>query len=296
MKPLTKLATTLLKLSGVFIAFGYISLKAHLAVLGVPWDSPLGVERCLAEAYQLVLAAINPVLSYVPFASVLVAVVALIIGLAPRIKRLAPLRERTESWLKEIRISWKIPALLILITVIVCYPMLLRDVDFALTAQFVGPLTGFSYYYMQGFFSVLILICLLTYGGYGSFGDDFQQLNQTTRIFWRVAVFSVTVLLFFAPVVYGTLWHPMQYPTVRVALKGSQTIQCGVLVFKGDSDVLLWRAASRRGELLTIPNGEIHTLVAGPDSDIRKWIKQAIDTGEAKPDCSELPDPPTEGH
>lgn len=295
MKPLTKLATTLLKLSGVFIAFGYIFQKAHLAVLGVPWDSPLGVERCLAEAYQLVLAVINPVLSYIPYLTIFLVVVTFLVGITPKVGRLAPLRQRTELWLKEIRTSWKLPALLILITVLVCYPILLRDVDFALTAHLVGPLTGFSYYYMQGFFSTLILICLLTYGGYGSFGDDFQQLDQTTRICWRVAVFSVTVSLFFAPVVYGTLRHPMQYPTVRVALKGSQTTQCGVLILKGDNEVLLWRAASRRGELLIIPNAEIHTLVAH-DSDIRKWIEQAIDTGASKPDCTDLSDPPTESH
>jgi hypothetical protein len=34
MKTLTKIAATLLGLSGVFIAFGYISLKAHLRILG----------------------------------------------------------------------------------------------------------------------------------------------------------------------------------------------------------------------------------------------------------------------
>src|ERR1700751_2088254 len=118
MKPLTKLATSLLKLTGLFIAFGYISLKAHLAVLGIPWDSPLGVERCLGEAYQLVLAAISPVLSYVPYLTLLLVVVALLIGMAPRVKRLASLRERTESWLKETITSWKPPAVLILITVL----------------------------------------------------------------------------------------------------------------------------------------------------------------------------------
>ena len=284
----------------MFIAFGYISLKAHLAVLGVPWDSPLGVERCLAEAYQLVSAVIGPILAYVPeltlLAVVVVVVGGLIIELTSRIQRLARLRKRTESWLNEIQTSWKIPVLLILIAVLQFYPMVLRDVDFAQTAHFVGSLTGFSYYYMQGFFSALVFVCLLTYAGYGSFGDNFQLLSSAARTCWRVAVFSVTLLLFFAPVVYGTLWHPMRYPTVRVALKGSQTIQCGVLVLKGDNEVLLWRAARRRGELLTIPNGEIHTLVAGHESDIRVWIKQAIDTGKTKPDCTELSDPPTEGH
>lgn len=42
-----------------------------------------GVERCLAEAYQLVLAVINPVLSYVLYLTILLVVVTFLIGITP---------------------------------------------------------------------------------------------------------------------------------------------------------------------------------------------------------------------
>ena|SRR6266850_2433711 len=89
--------------------------------------------------------------------------------------------------------------------------------------------------------------CALRPGGlYDGFAPEaFQGLDQSVRVSWRVAAASVAVLLFLAPVFYGTLWHPMRYPTIKVSMKGSQTVQCGMLILGGDSDLLLWRATAR---------------------------------------------------
>jgi hypothetical protein len=297
MKTLTKLALTLLKLSGVFVAFGYISLKAHLNVLGIPWDYPLGVERCLAEAYQLAVETIAPILPRLPRLTVWAAVVCVLVGIVSRWKRLKSLYPPMDKFFRKLRSGWVLPAILILLASLAFYPLMLRDVDFALTAHFVGPITGFSYYHMPGLFSALVVLCLVIYGIYDSFGaEGFQSLTRSARICWRIVAALVALFLFFAPVVYGTLWHPMRYPVIKVSLKGSQPVQCGVLILRGDTDILLWRAAQGRGELLTIPSGEIHAFTAGADEDIRKWVEKAMDSGGPSPDCSQISDPPTDSH
>jgi len=289
-----RLASTLLKFTGVFVAFGYVSLKSHLAVLGVPFDASLGVERYLAEAYQLAIGVINPVLRYLPGAMTTLAAAVIVVGLG---SRLVPrrLRERAHTSFCNMRRSALSPAFLILAAAAL-YPLALRDVPFTLTAPFVGPLNGYSYFHLPQFFTALLLICGATFLAYDGFSaDEWAQLTPAVRLCWRAAAVTVAVLLCFAPVIYGTLWHPMDYPTVRISMKDGTAVECGVLLLKTDS-FMLWRADHRAGELLSVPISEAHAYTQGPAVDMRVWVKQAIDTGGKSPVCDAVSAPPVQGH
>jgi hypothetical protein len=72
--------------------------------------------------------------------------------------------------------------------------------------------------------------------------------------------------------------------------KGSQTVQFGVLILRGGSDLLLWRAVARKGELITMRLRLARKRIFGNGSNRR------FGTGSSSPDCGEIPDPPTEGH
>jgi len=289
-----RLASTLLKFTGVFIAFGYVSLKAHLSVIGVPFDAPLGVERYLAEAYQLAIGVINPVLRYLPWTMVTLAVTVIVIGFA---SRLAPrrLKERAYTFLRNARRSTVGPGLLILAAAAL-YPLVLRDVPFTLTAPFIGPLNGYSYFYFPQFLTTLVLIGGVAFVGYDSFpSDEWVQLTLGARACWRAAAITAAILLCFAPVIYGTLWHPMEYPTVKISMKDGGDVECGVLLLKTDL-FMLWRADHRVGELLSVPISEMYAYTQGAPVDMRVWVKQAIDTGGKSPDCKSLSGPPVQRH
>jgi hypothetical protein len=232
MKTLTQVAEALLKLTGIFIAFGYMSLRAHLAVLGIPWDYPLGVERYLAEAFQLTIGIIGPAIEYLPRLIIAVTIAIIGIEIARKEKHLASLVSHVQFSMRKLQHSVAIPFALILLAFFFYYKFI-RDIDEALMTPFVGPLRGLAYYSLQGIFTSLVIFCLVSYVLYDRLSsNEYEGLSWSARVVWQVLAASLGVLIFYIPIVYGTLWHPMQYPAVKVSLKGSRNVSCGILVLQ----------------------------------------------------------------
>lgn len=66
MGKLAETVETVLKIGGGLAVLGFISLRTHLSLLGVKWDTALGTEKYLTEGYQLVYASVEILLNYAP--------------------------------------------------------------------------------------------------------------------------------------------------------------------------------------------------------------------------------------
>ena len=55
-----------LKVSGILAVVGFISLRAHLSLLGIDWDTSLGTEKYLTEAYLLILTIMKALFDKIP--------------------------------------------------------------------------------------------------------------------------------------------------------------------------------------------------------------------------------------
>lgn len=139
-----KLADTLeaiVKVSGILAVLGFISLRTHLALLGVSWDTSLGTEKYLVEAYLLVSAGLVVVLDYMPLLmkTCLPLLVLLFVLRDMRIgKRIGEFWQKRQ-WSGRARFA--VPLCLMLVTLGI-YSMARRDLHSELMTPYNGQLQG----------------------------------------------------------------------------------------------------------------------------------------------------------
>jgi hypothetical protein len=91
--------------------------------------------------------------------------------------------------------------------------------------------------------------------------------------------------LFEIPLLFGAHNHPQTYPLVRVVSEGSS--YCGLLVYRTDSDLLLWTVSNGVGFTVGLPADKVMRIEMGRGLDVLSVAKQGLST-RSQPTCEEL--------
>lgn len=287
-----KLADTLEAVVGVLAVLGFISLRTHLTLLGVSWDTSLGTEKYLVEAYQLVSAGLAVVLDYLPLL-MKICLPLLVVAFAlrgtkigTRVKSLWPKKE----WKPRYRLA--VPLCLILLSIGV-YLAASRDLHSELMAPYNGQLVGIEMFNTHYVFSAVVVFCVVGYLVYSR-----QARNEEDRLVslaWYGFMGTLLVLGFYLTMYYGAALRDSTYPVAKVGVKNAHQPYCGLLVLQSDKTMVLWRAVpgskyGGAGQVIAIPDAEVFGVSLGPAQDLKIIVNDAMD-GKFTMPCNQIPDP-----
>lgn len=282
---------TLLKVSGALAVLGFISLRTHLTLLGVSWDTSLGTEKYLVEAYQLVSAGLAVVLDYLPVL-VEICLPLLVVVFALRGTKIGT--KVTGFWQKDWKPRYRIavPLCLILISLGV-YLIARRDLREELMAPYNGPLVGVATYHVQDIFSAVVVFCIAGYLIYSRYAK--REQDRLIRLAWYGFMGTLLVLGFHLTMYYGAVLRDSRYPIAKVGVKNGHPPFCGLLVLQSDKSMILWRAVAGSsyggaGQVVAIPDSEVFGVSLGPVQDLKVVVSDAMDRKFTMP-CDQVPDP-----
>jgi hypothetical protein len=264
----------LAKVALAFAAIGYISLRAHLNSLGIPFRESVPVERYLMEMWDWVVSSLLPLVK--PTCSLAL----LAWTLTALTRRIMGRRAFAGKWSDQLRRWWRADwteKILLLVLAIACVSTALLVEQYCRTPIAVaGPLAPRSAQEPQvrNFYSALVIVWLIESIFWGA-RRTAGRAAAWHRTLGCVMVFIMTVQL---PMLYGWLIRDDRYPTVTMEIKvGDETkTEQGVLVFETSDRFIVWRASQGIGLLVSYLRGEVLSVTAGASFSLRKLAAQAV--------------------
>ena len=292
------------KLASVLAVFGYVSLRAHVNRLGIPFTSSLDLEGYLRETYSVMASLLDAILM-----TSIVALVFLIMGtvsvLIPRLA--APswsLRAggRIERAFDSLRISPWTPAVALL--VLLCfYLWLISRVSQYWTASAIAvgslDLAKLSPLEDSAPYLLLIWVCIAGYVLHwiAVSGRKIRTPIPGTvqeaapgslhGLLWRAfGVFLILVALHI-PLLDGLSRRDAVFTQAMIFgdAKGVPAV-CGLIVLTTSSTVEVWQAKNGIGVVQMIPTGRIARIVAAAPADLLALARTAAkDRSTTSPQC-----------
>jgi hypothetical protein len=296
----------LVKLAGLLAVFGYISLRAHVNRLGIPFTSSLTVEGYLRETYSVLGSLLDAmlVISIVALAFLFVSTIIVIASrwAAPLwSKRTAARIKRALGWLEVT--AWSPSVLLVL--VLSFYLWLMRQVSQYLTANAiaVGQLDLTKLNFRDDGTPYLLLVCVCI-AGYALHRSATSNRNSSLAVsnagreaapvslrdpLWRVFGIFLIALALHIPLIDGVSRRDSVYTqaTIFAAPAGASPV-CGLVVLTTDSMVEVWQTNSGAGVVQMIPTAKIERIVAGAPADLMALARMAaLNRSTVSPPCIE---------
>ncbi len=262
----SELLETCTKSAGLLGIMGYMSFRAHVNVLGLSAATAPSVPRLLMETYQLVMAAFP----FVTLASAIVGIGALLYRFKPKRLALPHLHRRAS-------------------VILVIASLLLALIGLGQIAQTkfdiaVGKLDA-SHLVPTRTVPTFELFCVV--GVLAATLKLFDTFEGAGSRLFRVFGLALTgFCLFEIPILFGAHNHPQNYPLVHVVSEGSS--YCGLLVYRTDSDLLLWTASNGVGFTVGLPADKVARIEMGRTLEVLSVAKQALSTMSRQPTCEEF--------
>jgi hypothetical protein len=282
-----------LKVSGILAVAGFISLRAHLSLLGIDWDTSLGTEKYLTESYLLIEASMKALVDKIPtigwsYVIRLVFAVILLRALYFLILKLAIVNKVIQR-ISGHRKWWSAVKMIVPLSLIVYplswLPLFKRNIDFVLTAPFNGHLWGVDYSAAHIYFARIVLICAVGFVLYVKWGASDE--DWTVRGAWYAFLVVLFLMFYYLPAFYGTNLREATYPLAAIKMKGKQPV-CGLLVLQSDKSIILWSVSHGTGTVAAISDSEIQSIALGQKLDIRKVVQNAMTNMSFTLDCKEI--------
>jgi hypothetical protein len=266
---LTRILTLITTYAAVLAAFGYMSLRAHYNHLGISDAGPLPIERYLMETYALVFHTVLYL-----FEGALVA--GIVIGI-PVTVVLMKRRKREDDIYSTSRIPWGHPAFpLAAIVLLAAAAALVLSKMSGATAVVVGHLDAANTVRSSWPFPLALLLSI---GGLVAWPWTRRlgmRRDALPARLWAVAIAPWALLTLLIPIAYGQGFHPTKYPrAVATSTVVPGGTLCGLLMERGEKQVVLWSANDGIGILTVIPADSLQLLEVAAPADILQVARSA---------------------
>lgn len=290
------------KIAGILAIFGYMSLRAQMNHLGIPFTSSLDLEGYLREAYSLVLGLLDA-FREIAVVAVLLAFLAGILWLfAAALVWFTALgrrwRQRPSYRWDFLDADWFPGAILLLLGVF--YLWLLRSVadTWRKSDVVVGKLDAdrLQPQDAHGQYILLILVSMLTYALYRA---AIQRRNAAARsrvlldssqagdpwdgrpfklFLWRLLALAAAALALHIPLLDGLSQRDVSFRQVVVIPDKSKTEMapvCGLLALRTAADLVVWQAHNGVGQVQVIPREKVQTVISGQVRNLLEAAREA---------------------
>jgi len=292
------------KLAGVLAVFGYMSLRAQVNRLGIPFTSSLDLEGYLRETYSVMASLLDALL----MTSIIVLVLLSLGTVGVLIPRLvAPswsLRAsgQIERALDSLRISTWTPIVALL--VLLCfYLWLISRVSQYWTANAIAvgslDLAKLSAPDDSAPYLLLLWVCIAGYllqWAVVSSRKIRTAIPGTVQeaapgslhgLLWRAFGVFLIVLALHIPLVDGLSRRDAMFAQAMIFGDAKEVpAVCGLIVLTTSSTVEMWQAKNGTGIVQIIPTGRIARIVAGAPADLLALARTAAkDRSTISPQC-----------
>lgn len=256
----------LLKVTGLLALFGYMSLRAHFSFLGISFVSTLAIEQYLMETYRFatyLVSILGPV----------AAILILILSILPTGFRIWAMGILTERWFQRTAVS------VIVVGLLAFALRMLQLLSQYGTDIAVGPL---KYHNVdRGSGQTFCVISLI--GAAGTFAIVRHALRRSPKganspWAWRATAVLLLLVTLQIPILYGYYVHTTELPLVLATIGDDkqQSDACGLLLFDTGTDLLLWNARNKVGQVQQVPKSRVRNLVILGQGDLLSQIQMSL--------------------
>jgi hypothetical protein len=285
------IAKGVIDLAALWIAFGYLSVRAFCNFAGIPLISGLGLERYLEETYYLLVSTALNVFTSLAFLLVTLAcgVLALVL---PRVTRWRRDGEGHSA------LSGHATATIMVVCMFVCafgFGQINRYLDRAPFDVISGPLDSKNL--QDGTVAPLLWTALLAVFGLISCSflhpgrlAPMSRLANIARafVFGVLCVFSA-LLVFYVPIVFGASLRDRQVYIVRMQIEGEAAPVCGARMLESSSQILYWTAANKAGQTKVVAQSKVNAIDYQSTARLLELARQAALSPAAQPQCTPTP-------
>jgi hypothetical protein len=265
---------SLLKVSGLLAAIGFIGLRAYLSRFGLSEVSSPSTAQYLGSFYALLSDAIFDAQVIFLVLAIPSIVVLMVLSAPARLRKVSSLSQR-------ILAGTKTPAVL-LGAILLFQWWFLRGWSRVGANSVVGDLSGVSAADAAGSDLLLPLCLAVAVSGLLCWGDfkaqqatDARRPGFSTRICWLACRVVLLTMVLYIPILYGKFVLDPNYPVASMHSPDGDV--CGLLITHDSSEMVLWRMDGTRGRLFFIPRSNGVQVEIHPSNTIGTVIQSSTD-------------------